>query len=154
MQSVPTWIWLVSALVAAPMLFYAFQVGRRKKDYVRFRVRRLTVAMVFYVGGIFLLLKLGYGPVEAIMFGFVLSIAAGLFFVPRPERKRRIPTHVRRAVIERDLKGAPFDPSLHQIDHIVPFSKGGDNSLCNLRVVAKTENLRRGARMPRLKDLI
>ena len=59
---------------------------------------------------------------------------------------------MRRAVIARDLQGAPFNPKLHHLDHIVPFSKGGDHSVKNLRVLAKTENLRRGARMPKLKD--
>jgi len=91
---------------------------------------------------------------ESILFGALLGIAAGFVLVRAPERSRRIPSYVRRSVIARDLKGASFDPEIHHLDHIVPFSKGGDNSIRNLRVVPKTYNLRRGAKMPGVLDLL
>ncbi len=71
-----------------------------------------------------------------------------------PTAQRKIPPHVRSKVIARDLKGRRFDPNLHQIDHIVPLSKGGDTSVENLRVIPKSENLQKGAKMPRLRDLL
>lgn len=108
--------------------------------------------MVGYIGGIVILTKLGYRPFEAIAFGFVLAIAAGFFFVPPQKRNRVIPKRVRQAVIERDLRGAKFDATIHHIDHIVPFSKGGDHSPVNLRVLPKRENLSRGAKMPTTRD--
>jgi 5-methylcytosine-specific restriction endonuclease McrA len=95
---------------------------------------------------------MGYPPLESLAFSFVLGVATGLLFVPRPDRSRVIPKRVRQAVIERDLKGAKFDATIHHIDHIVPFSKGGDNSPVNLRVLPKRENLSRGAKMPTNKD--
>ena len=58
------------------------------------------------------------------------------------------------AVIARDLKGERFDPNLHDVDHIVPFSKGGDHSEANLRVLSRSENRRRGAKMPKFRDLL
>jgi hypothetical protein len=109
--------------------------------------------MFFYVAGIMVAVKTGHSAEESIVFGLVLAIAAGFALVRPPERNRRIPSHVKRAVIARDLKGEKFDSTIHHIDHIVPFSKGGDNSVRNLRVLNKTENLRRGARMPKMRDL-
>jgi hypothetical protein len=99
-------------------------------------------------------MKSGHSMLESVLFGVLLGIAAGFVLVRPPERSRRIPSYVRMAVIARDLKGAPFDPTIHHIDHIVPFSKGGDNSVQNLRVVPKAYNLRRGARMPGFLDLL
>lgn len=119
-----------------------------------FRLRRLAVAFALYLGVIGVLVKLKFSPAEAIAFGFLSAVAGGLYFVPRPKRERRIPVAVRRVVISRDLKGQPFDPKLHHIDHIVPFSKGGDHSPENLRVLPRSRNLEKAARMPRLKDLI
>lgn len=146
--------WLVCALIAAPYVFYVIQVGRRKQDLIRFKLRRCGIFLICYAGGIIFAQKSGYSMQESVVFGALLGIAAGFVFVRPPDRNRRIPAGVRRAVIARDLKGVPFDPKIHHLDHIVPFSKGGDNSVENLRVVSKTENLRRGASMPKLKDLL
>jgi HNH endonuclease len=154
MHSVTKIVWILAAVIGAPYLFYALQVGRRKKDHIRFKLRRIVVCMLAYLLGIFVLTKLGYKPYEAALFSFLLGIAAGFLFVRSPYRTRVIPKHIKQAVIKRDLKGVDFDPKLHHIDHIVPYSRGGDNSKANLRVMSNTENLRKGSRMPRWKEMI
>jgi hypothetical protein len=145
---------VVSLLLAAPFAFYWIKVARRKRQELAFRLRRLAVAFALYFGVIGVLLNLAFSPLEALAFGFLSAIAGGLFFVRPPNRNRRIPSAVRRAVIERDLKGERFDPRIHHIDHIVPFSKGGDHSMENLRVLSRSRNLERGSRMPKLRDLL
>jgi hypothetical protein len=145
---------LIAMLLAAPFAFYWLQIARRKRQHLAFRLRRLAVAFALYFGVIGISLKCGLPPLQAIFFGFLSAVAGGLYFVPRPQRERRIPTSVRRAVIARDLKGQSFDPNVHHIDHIVPFSKGGDHSMENLRVLSRSRNLERGARMPKFKDLL
>jgi len=119
-----------------------------------FKFRRIAVAMALYLGVIGVLLKLGFSPLEALAFGFLSAIAGGFLFVSPPKRDRRILPAVRRAVIARDLRGERFDSRIHHIDHVVPFSKGGDHSPENLRVVSRSRNLQKGARMPRLRDLL
>jgi hypothetical protein len=146
-------IWVFAALVAAPYVFYVLQVGRRRKEYLTFRLRRLGVALVLYFVSVAILAHIGYGPIEAIVFGVICGIAGGYWFIGPPKRSRKIPPHIRRAVIARDLKGSRFDPKIHHIDHIVPYSHDGDHSIENLRVVTRGENLRRGAKKPRLRDL-
>lgn len=101
-----------------------------------------------------MLMKLGYKPFESLAVGILLGIAGGFVLVRPPFRNRIIPAHVKRAVIERDLKGERFDSTIHHIDHIVPYSRDGDHSVANLRVISKTENLRRGARMPKWRELM
>jgi hypothetical protein len=148
------YIWLVAAIVAAPYLFRAVQIGRRRKGLVKFRLKRLGISLSLYLGGTYVWASIGHPVWEAIIFGFLLGVAGGFFFVRPPRQDRRIPAHVKRAVIARDLKGEPFDPTVHHIHHVVPFSKGGDNSTTNLKALTKTENLRRGSRMPSTRDLL
>ena len=145
---------VLSLVLAAPFAFYWIQVARRKRQQVVFRLRRLAVAFALYLGIIGVLVKLNFSALEAIAFGFLSALAGGLFFVRQPKHERRIPAAVRRAVIARDLKGQRFDSRVHHIDHIVPFSKGGDHSMENLRVLERSRNLQKGARMPKLKDLL
>jgi 5-methylcytosine-specific restriction endonuclease McrA len=73
-----------------------------------------------------------------------------------PKKERRIPKAVRRAVIARDLtsKGLKWDPERHHIDHVVPFSRGGDHSTRNLRVMEKQRNLSKADKMPSFWDFL
>jgi len=85
----------------------------------------------------------------------IAGVVAFVFFV-RVQGKRRtryIPKATRRAVIERDLKGEKFDPKKHHVDHVWPFSRGGSHTTDNLRVIEKKKNLRKGAKLPRLRDM-
>jgi HNH endonuclease len=151
-QDARTAVLVVLCLIGLPFAYYWINVARRKRQIVRYKFKRVVVSEVVCIASFVILMYLHYNQYEAIAFGFVAGIAASFLLVRQPRRNRRIPRYVREAVIARDLKGLPFDPSLHQLDHIVPFSKGGDHSVQNLRVVPKQENLRRGAKMPRLRD--
>jgi len=84
----------------------------------------------------------------------LVGLGASWVLVKAPKRDRRIPKATRRQVIERDLtsKGLAWDPAKYHIDHVVPFSRGGDHSARNLKVIEKRQNLRKGDRMPRLRD--
>jgi 5-methylcytosine-specific restriction endonuclease McrA len=69
------------------------------------------------------------------------------------KRSRHIPKSVKRAVIARDLKHDQYDPAKHHIDHVYPFSRGGSHTTDNLRVIAKTKNLKKGAKRPRMWEM-
>jgi 5-methylcytosine-specific restriction endonuclease McrA len=72
----------------------------------------------------------------------------------------RLPIALRRAVIARDghrcgICGRPVDASLRaphpfclSIDHVVPISAGGDDSLANLQVAHLLCNVVKGDRLP------
>jgi hypothetical protein len=95
-------------------------------------------------------------PTSPVMFavGFVfLAVGIRSLHTKPRARRRTIPRGVRQAVVARDLGNVRFDPSRHHIDHIWPFSKGGSHTPDNLRVIAKKENLRKGAKRPRVWDM-
>jgi hypothetical protein len=137
-----------------PTIVYKIRYNRRRKDYLRLKVKRTVIGIGVYFASAFLLMHVGYKAIEGIAFGIVAGTAAGFVLVRPPRRSRTIPAHIKREVINRDLKGVEFDPKLHHIDHIVPYSLDGDHSPENLRVIPKVENLRRGARRPKLKELL
>ncbi len=126
---------------------YAGQVLRAKREYLAYKLRRALCATGAYLAVAWLAVQIGRSIVEAVLAGVVVAFGVALCY-PRMKYSRRIPADIRRRVIERDLKGEPFDPNRHQIDHIVPFSRGGGHTMDNLRVVERSRNLQKGARMP------
>lgn len=63
--------------------------------------------------------------------------------------KQRIPTNIRRMVIERDgLRCVYCDDDLSQsevhLDHVVPESQGGPTTVTNLQVTCRKCNLQKG----------
>lgn len=71
---------------------------------------------------------------------------------PHDRKRLPLPRHLRLAVIERDgyvcgLCGEDVAPRDLHIDHIRPYSQGGEHRLDNLQVTHAACNLRKGARV-------
>lgn len=83
-------------------------------------------------------------------------LVAGLAFRMRPGRRRyvRAPDR-RRAIAKWELKtGKKFDPRKHELDHVVPFSRGGSSTRDNLRVEDRKYNRSKGAKSTSWWDLL
>lgn len=148
--------YIIGAVGLVIVAWYFYQIISRKKKASAFKLKKMLVFLPVYFITSTLLMKRGLPSVEAIPFGALIGLGAAWIVVKQPKMDRRIPTAIRRAVIYRDLgsKGLKWDSSRHHIDHIVPFSRNGDNSLRNLKVIDKTANLRKGAKMPKMRDFI
>ena len=144
---------LIVLAIGLPVAYYWFQIARRKSGQIKFKLRRVIVYAACVLIGLATIPRYGYTVQDAALFSMAAGIALAFILVRHPSRSRYIPRHVRRAVIARDLKGERFDSKRHDIDHIVPYSKGGDHSIANLRVIEKSRNRSRGAKMPKLRDL-
>jgi hypothetical protein len=136
--------------------WYIIQVALRKKEAIRHKLKGAVVAITVYLVMAIVLSRQGLPAVEAVLLGALAGLGSAWLLVKPPARERRIPKGLRRQVIARDLtsKGLKWDPAKHHIDHVVPFSRGGDNSLRNLRVVEKKRNLRKGGKMPSFLDFL
>lgn len=66
-----------------------------------------------------------------------------------PIQRRQIPLHVRAEVMERDGYACVECGSTESLslDHIWPYSRGGMDTLENLRVLCRSHNSRKGARV-------
>jgi len=146
----------IGVIVGAVLLaWYLYQVASRKQERIRYKARRAVVALVVYLAAALTLAKQGLAPFEAVPIGMLVGMGCAWLLVKPPKGGRRIPTAIRRQVIARDLtsKGLKWDPTKHHIDHLVPFSRGGDNSARNLRVIEKHRNLRKGGKNARVLGL-
>jgi hypothetical protein len=142
-------------LIGVPLAYYWIQVARRKREVIRFKLRRVSVYIACILIGIAVIPSHGYTVQDAALFSMFVGTTAAFVLIRPPRTGRGIPKSVRRNVIARyEATGKKFDPKLHDMDHIVPFSKGGDHSEENLRVVDRSTNRRRGAEMPKFRDLI
>lgn len=92
------------------------------------------------------------------------EVEGGWLIVPRPrdtgrvlftfsygDLREKIPSRLRRAVLERDglvcgLCGHDVDEDDVHIDHITPVTRGGRNRLDNLQVAHSLCNIRKGNR--------
>jgi hypothetical protein len=140
----------------AMLAWYSYQVASRKREEIRFRFRRLILGFGAYIFAAYILLKQGLPPLEVVILSVLAGLGFGWLLVNPPKRDRRIPKAIRQQVIARDLtsKGLKWDPANYHIDHVVPYSRYGDHSLKNLRVVEKTKNLRKGRKMPGIVDFL
>ena len=138
------------------LAWYLYQIASRKKEGIRYKIKRTIVALVVYVVAALILVQQGLQPVEAVFISGLAGMGCAWLLVKAPRRDRCIPRAVRRQVIARDLtsRGLKWDAAKHHIDHVVPFSRGGDNSARNLRVIEKAKNLRKGGRMPGFWDFL
>jgi 5-methylcytosine-specific restriction endonuclease McrA len=71
---------------------------------------------------------------------------------PKPSRYKRVSRQLRAAIIDRDgywcgLCGGAVEPDDVDVDHVLPFSKGGAAIPENLRVTHSSCNRKRGNRL-------
>ena len=81
----------------------------------------------------------------------IIIFSVFVVYKARPSQSnRRIPADVRRRVIAnwQRKSGEKFNSREYELDHVVPFSRGGGHTLDNLRVIEKRKNRSKGARVP------
>ena len=147
--------WIIF-IVGAAVCLYWLRALRLARQGARLFLRNLLQAVVIFCVLMAMLTAFRshtrlLPSQEQIIAGFVALVFFGRW--QGRKRSRHIPKSARRAVIKRDLKGEKFDPQKHHIDHVWPFSKGGSHTTDNLRVIEKKENLQKGAKRPRMREM-
>lgn len=126
------------------ILFVSFY---RRRETLWFNLRRIATALAAYLLVASLLSHAGWTETQATIVG----IGAGLIVdLSSGKRTRYIPKVVKRKVIARfeSRTGEKFSRRIHEIHHVVPFSKGGSNTEDNLQVLRRKENRAKGAKSP------
>lgn len=137
----------LARLVVFVIIFLFLMAVRRRREAIRHAIRRIFIVEVTYLGVAYLLAQIGRSPVESILGGILIAIVVNQWM---PGRSRHIPASVKRRKIaeyERTT-GEKYNPRKVELDHVIPFSKGGSHTEDNLRIVEKRKNRSKGARSP------
>jgi hypothetical protein len=127
-----------------------FKILYAVREAIGWWIRALFRSLVAFVAAVLVTAAMHVTGKEAALIAW---FCAAIAIATVRRRSRHVRASVKRYVIARDLKGIQYDPQEHHIDHVWPYSRGGSGTIDNLRVIARTSNLRKGARPPRLRDL-
>jgi hypothetical protein len=86
-------------------------------------------------------------PGKALIIAVIAGIVTASQFRPRHSRYIRARDR-RKARAEFERFGERYNPRKHEIDHIVPYSRGGGNTADNLKVIARAKNRAKSNRAP------
>jgi len=149
--------WIILICVAGLVCYWlrAAFLAREGAEFVLKNVAQASVvfvALLFILGAVRGQTDLQQEQKQRVI---VAGLVASVFLIVQQgkRRSRHIPRSIRKAVIARDLKSARFNSRKHHIDHVWPFSLGGSHTSDNLRVIDKKENLKKGSKRPRFRDM-
>jgi HNH endonuclease len=134
-------------LVAAVVMFFILVSVRRRREAIRHAIRRVLFAEGTYLLVVYFMVQAGRTALETLLAGLLCGLIVNQMM---PGRSRHIPASVRRRKIaEYELKtGKKFNSRTHELDHEVPFSRGGSHTEDNLVVTEKRKNRSKGGRSP------
>jgi hypothetical protein len=136
--------WIIGTL---GVLYMVARVFHRKESFL-WHLQRTFVLLGSYFCMIYTARVFDRPVIESLLWGVVTMLALDNFI---PRRRRRPMTAARRKAIARWEKqtGQKFQPGEHEIDHLIPYAKGGDGAAYNLRVLPAKENRSTGKKSPR-----
>lgn len=120
---------------------------RRRREAIRHRLRRIIIVEAVYFGAVLVLIRLNFTVPVSLLSGLLAALLTDRMI---PARSRHIPASVRRRKIaEHELRtGKKFNSRKYELDHGIPFARGGSHTADNLRVVEKKRNRSKGAKSP------
>jgi hypothetical protein len=135
---------IMVAMAVAPLILLSVY---RRRQGIRHFVKRVVLADVVYFSVAIVLLKAGQTPGLSVLAGLVCGLLVTLLI---PRRRRYVPQSERRKAIARfEYKtGRKYNARTHEIDHVVPFTKGGSHTADNLQVIERGKNRTKGAKSP------
>ena len=139
--------WWRPYLLILPFLFAVLLAVYRRREAYSYKIKLAFKMFGAYIIAILIAAKLGQKEFAPILWGLLATCAV---YIATPGRSRYISTRVRRKKIaEYEFKtGKKYNSRRVELDHSIPFSRGGSHTGDNLRVVEKRKNRSKGAKSP------
>jgi hypothetical protein len=134
-----TLLYIVGGLIA-------FAFFWRRREAIVCALRGTLVALIFAALTFVVLWRSGISPLGAYIGALVVGI---LIRRAQPARSRYVSARLKRQAIAKWEKetGQTFNRRNHEVDHILPHSRGGGNTLDNLQVLTRKKNRSKGAKL-------
>ncbi len=131
-------LYIIAGLVAFVFLY-------RRREAIAHAARGVLIGSLCAGAAYFLLWKSGLSPLAAYITALVIGV---LIRRAEPRRSRYISARAKRQAIAKFEKktGETFNKRIHELDHILPHSRGGGNAEDNIQVLTKKKNRSKGAR--------
>jgi hypothetical protein len=128
----------------------AFGFFYRRREALAHAIRGTIKAFICFGIAFVLLWKGGLPPLGAYIVALIIGV---LIRRAEPRRSRYISARAKRQAIAKWEKetGETFNRGIHELDHVLPHSRGGGNSEDNIQVLTRKQNRSKGARR-RLRD--
>ena len=131
-------------IVAAIVVLVLLSIGSRSEQ-VAHNFKRLVLGCLLGGGAYLIAMSQHVQQAGAVVVGVIVALVV----LSTGKRGRYInATEKRKAIAHYELNGKKYNRRKHEFDHVVPYSKGGNNSADNLRVVDRAVNRRKGASPP------
>ena len=142
---IPSYLEYGAAVALAVFLIARFF---HRREHLIWYLKSYVTVYVASIAAMWTASQLNRPNIERVLWGVVVMLLVDRFI---EGRSRVIRKTDRRSVIEKweRTTGQKFNPRVHELDHVIPFAKGGDNTRYNLRVTTKKENRSKGKRSPR-----
>ena len=123
--------------------YHSVAVGKQSAN----AIRRVFLAEATYILVVYFMVQAGRTTMKALLAGVLGGVIVNQMI---PGRSRHVPASVRRRKIaEFELRtGQKFNPHKHELDHEIPFSRGGSSTEDNIVVTEKKKNRSKGAKTP------
>jgi hypothetical protein len=135
------------AVLAIAALILVFQSLWARRQGIAYRLWLTVKSEIAYLGVTFIAVALGVRGPTPILLGIIAALIVHLRY---PARKRYVPTSIRRQTVRKYERksGQKFNRRKQELDHVVPFSRGGSHTTDNLRVIEKRANRAKGDASP------
>ncbi|MGH7485578.1 MAG: HNH endonuclease domain-containing protein [bacterium] len=134
--------------MVAGFLFLVFVCLDRRGEGIAFAMNRVVAFLIPYGIALYVLQPKHLPTVEWIFISAVAGVIVQGILMPRRRSRYIRATEKRKAIARYELTGKKYNPKKHDLDHDIPFSKGGSSTADNLRVRDRRVNRQKGNRSP------
>jgi hypothetical protein len=136
---------LISIILFFLILFYLSI--KKRSERIKFKIKRVLLFETLFLIPVFLLLlyskdhRINFNLNTTIIFIFIIDFLF-IIFLPKQKRTRYIPAKTKKKLIENFERttGKTYNSKKYEIHHIIPYSKGGNNTIDNLKIILKHKN--------------